>query len=605
MNSCIHRYLTALRIFSALCAGLSTVTLLGACSENSSTGESDSIKQLATVSQAAAVPPFTDMTKASGLNFVHTPFLTGEYYMPEIMGAGAGLLDYDRDGDLDVYLLQGAPLKSSGAAQVAARATDKLFKNLWIETGELTFVDVTAEAGIEATGYGMGVAVGDFDNDGQDDLFVTNFGSNQLWRNQGGGRFEEVSDAAGIHGRSWSSSAAFVDIDNDRDLDLYVVNYVVFSPDQNYVCTSDSGKRDYCGPDTYKPVPDQLFENLGNGRFKESSAQHGLNRGYGPGRGLAISDFDGNGSQDIYVANDGAPNQLWMNSGRGDFVDNGLMSGTSLNADGVAEAGMGVMAGDFDNDGDDDLFMTHLIAETNTLYMNNGQGQFFDATNQANLAAGSLAMTGFGAGWLDYNNDTYLDLFVANGNVKLEAARAGISDYPFEQVNQLFRNDFAERGRFEFIDVSHQAPDVFNVLEVSRGAAFGDLNNDGVIDVVLTNNNGPARVLLNQSKPGRWVGIQLMDPEHRSYEGAEVSLRSGDRLLDRSVVRRSGSYLSSHDARVRLIYSTEADLQATTVQIEWPDGLAEHWQALSPGSYHVLVRGQGRALSSPSGTSHD
>ena len=600
MTSTIHRYLTALRlVLPALMSA--SVLALTACSDSSPATTQELPDQPVAVAEAVPQPPFADVTVSSGLRFKHAPFLTGHYFMPEIMGAGTGLFDYDQDGDLDVYLIQGAPL----TAEAGDGATDQLFKNMWIETGQLEFINVTAGSGIEAAGYGMGIAIGDYDSDGQDDLFVTNYGANQLWRNHGDGHFENVTEAAGIQGDDWSSSAAFVDIDNDGDLDLYVANYVAFSTDQNYRCTSESGKQDYCGPDTYKPVPDQLFENLGNGTFRESSAMRGLNKAYGPGLGLAVSDFDSNGGEDIYVANDGASNQLWMNDGRGHFQDNGLMSGTSLNADGVAEAGMGVMAGDFDNDGDDDLFMTHLIAETNTLYLNNGQGQFYDATNQVNLAADSLAMTGFGAGWLDYNNDTYLDLFVANGNVKLEATRAGKSDYPFEQVNQLFRNMFAVSGRYEFIEVSHQAPDVFDVLEVSRGAAFGDLNNDGAVDILLTNNNGPARVLLNQSDPGVWYGIHLAHPEHLSREGAVVSLLATNELMHRRVVRRSGSYLSSHDHRIRLINPSQNVSGELTVEVQWPDGLTERWSDLTAGSYHHLMRGQGRAVESQAGALGD
>lgn len=532
-------------------------------------------------------PPFADVTEASQLGFVHSPFLTGEFYMPEIMGSGAALFDYDLDGDLDVYLVQGAPLtdKSAGGS-----ARDQLYQNQWMETGRLEFVNVTQEARLSATGYGMGVAIGDYDADGFSDVLVTNFGRNELWRNLGNGEFEEVSQSAGLRDDDWSSSAAFLDIDNDADLDLYVANYVVFSGRQNFRCTSESGLRDYCGPDTYNPVPDTLWVNTG-GQFEDRTEELGLLKAYGPGLGVAVSDFDGNGYVDIYVANDGAANQMWMNSEQG-FTDNGLMSGTSLNGAGVAEAGMGVMAGDFDRDGDDDLFMTHLIAETNTLYLNAGDGQFYDATSEVNLAAHSLPMTGFGAGWIDFDSDTYLDLFVANGNVKLEPSRAGKSDYPFEQANQLFHNRYRQTGHFEFVEVSDSAPDVFGRLEVSRGAAFGDLNNDGAVDIVVTNNNGPARVLLNTQPPDNWLGVQVRHPQHLSTDGAVVSLWAGDKQIDRRTLRRTGSYLSSHDARVQLIPGeSSADVH---VRIDWPDGTTDTWPALENARYHVLEHGGGR-----------
>ena len=547
---------------------------------------------------------FRDVTQSAGLVFRHEPGLTGKYFMPEIIGSGVALFDYDSDGDLDLYLVQAGKFDSEKVSsekidgnsieslEGAAETTDRLFRNLLIEHGELSFEDVTDAAGIVASGYGMGVAVADYDNDGHPDLLVTNFGDNQLFRNLGDGTFEDATKRARLSGNAWSSSAAFVDYDLDGDADLFITNYVAFSPSQNFECTSEGGQRDYCGPQTYLPQVDQMFENLGNGTFKDVSAAVGFHSAYGPGLGVAVFDSNADGYPDIFVANDGAPNQLWINSSGQSFADEGLMSGTSLNADGASEAGMGVMSGDFDNDGDEDLFMTHLKSETNTLYLNDGAGFYFDATDQVNLGASSLAMTGFGAGWLDVDNDGWVDLLIANGNVKLETERIGKSDYPFEQRNQLLWNMVTEQGARQFVDVSAQAGEAFAKLAVSRGVAIGDLNNDGYTDAIITNNNGAAEILLNQLDGNDWLGVQLIDSEKRFIEQAVVTVRAswGDQVRR---VRRSGSYLSAHDSRLQFGLAQLQVGEKPGVHVEWPDGSKESWAGLAPRQYHTLRRGSG------------
>ena len=320
---------------------------------------------------------------ASGLDFQHVTGGTGEFYFPEIAGAGVALIDYDGDGDLDVYLLQGnvlEPAKRLGDALFPPTEGyppgNRLFRNESIPGGELTFVDVTAIARVGDEGYGMGTAVGDFDNDGNADLYVTNFGANVLYRNNGDETFSDVIAWAGVDDPRWSTSAAFLDYDGDGDLDLLVVNYVGFTLNGNKECFIVTGGRDYCGPQTYHAVPDRLFRNEGEGKFSDATGEAGIGAAFGPGLGVSTADFNGDGWPDIYVANDGAANQLWINRGDGRFEDVALMAGAAYNDKGAAEAGMGVSAGDFDADGDMDLFLTHLIEETNTLYRNDGGGLF-------------------------------------------------------------------------------------------------------------------------------------------------------------------------------------------------------------------------------------
>ena len=333
------------------------------------------------------------------------------------MGAGAALFDFDGDGDLDAYLVQGATLEpGAGNSASSGPANDRLFRNELAETGDLRFVDVTADSGIESTGYGMGVAAADYDGDGRTDLYVTNFGPNRLWRNLGGGRFEDATESAAADDPRWSVPTVFFDYDRDGALDLFVANYVDFNLGSHTLCTFGSGEPDYCSPKTYRPEPDRLFRNLGNGRFEQTTDRDGIGAEFGNGLGAVPADFDLDGRLDLYVANDGTSNQLWMNLGAGRFENRALFAGAAVNGRGEAEAGMGVDAGDFDGDGDEDLYVTHITGETSTLYLNNGDGLFTDAGMVAGLDAPSLAMTGFGTGWFDFDNDGDTDVLITSNN---------------------------------------------------------------------------------------------------------------------------------------------------------------------------------------------
>ena len=547
------------------------------------------------VETVAVQPPFIEVAASTGLIFSHFNGASGAFYQPEIFGPGVALLDYDNDGDLDVYLPQASmvdPEQSPEQALFPLPSTqppgDRLFRNQLIPDGELRFVDVTKEAGLGHAGYAQGVATGDYDNDGHVDLYVTAFGSNVLYHNEGDGRFTEVTAAAGVDDPRWSTSTAFLDYDRDGDLDLFVANYVHFTVTGNKQCAGSDGTLDYCGPQSYSQVRDRLFRNEGDGSFTDVSDASGLDASFGPGLGVTCADFNGDGWQDIYVANDGDDNELWINRGDGRFENTALMAGVAINAYGKAEASMGVTAGDFDSDGDEDLFMTHLDRETNTLYVNDGSGHFIDATDANKLGRISLPFTGFGAEWFDFDNDSDLDLFVANGAVRIEEDLRG-QPFPYHERNQLIRND----GNAGFIDITGQAGPALELVEVGRGAAFGDVDNDGDIDIVVSNNNGPTRLLLNTTNGDRhWLTIQLRGVQSNvAGLGARVAVLRTDKPTLWRRVHTDGSYLSASDARVHFGLGQDSTVQA--VAVVWPQGKREIWREISIDTFTTLQEGTG------------
>jgi len=556
---------------------------------------------------SSQTPLFREAASETGLVFQHFTGATGEFYLPEIMGAGAALFDYDNDGDLDVFLIQGAMLDEKKKPSEAKFPPPKdwkpgarLFRNELIPSGKLRFTDVTEKAGLGGAGYGMGVATGDYNNDGYVDLYVTNFGSNVLYRNNGDGTFTDVTREAGVDDPRWSSSAAFVDYDRDGNLDLFVCNYVDFTIRGNKRCFTPTGEPDYCSPASYRPVPARLFRNEGGGKFVDVTQASGVGAEFGPGLGVTCADFNGDGLIDIYVANDGAANLLWINKGDGKFEESGLISGASYGADGVARAGMGVTAGDFDNDGDEDLLVTNLTKEGSTLYRNNGKGLFDDATIEFNLAQPSFHSTGFGVGWFDYDNDGWLDLFTANGAVTLLPALRG-QPYPFHQRNQLFHNEISAASGREpgpqrvFREVTDSAGPAFRLSEVSRAAVFGDIDNDGDVDILVTNNNGPVRLLLNQAAAGsHWLQVKLIGvKDNRDGIGAKVAvIRKNSKPLWRRV-HTDGSYLAASDPRVHFGLGAEASIEA--VGVIWPSGTREMWTNVKVDSMNTLRQGTGKA----------
>ena len=547
----------------------------------------------------------TEITKETGLDFVHFNGMTGQYAINEVIGSGAALFDYDGDGDLDLYLIQGGmfhgqdPGKALFPPKPGMAVMDRLYRNdLKIDADgkrSLQFTDVTEQSKIRETGYGMGVAAGDFDGDGFIDLYVTNYGPDKLWRNEGNGTFRDVTAAAGPFSSEWSTSAAFFDYDRDGDLDLYVCNYLDYRLENRTRCVGSDGKEDYCGPKTYDAVPDRLYQNQGNGTFKDVTTQMGIHKAFGAALGVVAADFNHDGWLDLFVANDGSANQLWVNqAGRG-FTDEGLLAGCALNSAGNPEASMGVAVGDYDDDGDQDLFVTHLTKETNTLYVNDGNGWFEDRTIASGLAGPSTAFTAFGTGWIDLDNNGYLDLIALNGTVQvIETLRNSGDPYPLHQPNQVFLN----KGNGKFEDASASFGTVITRSEVSRGAAFGDIDNDGDVDFIITNNNGPARLVRNDTGAKRpWLGVELKNAKGHAVAHAAVLLttQKGKKLWRWS--QPDGSYLCSSDVRVVIGYP--ADDAPKMLTVYWPDGKGESFPVTKEKIYLSVKQGAGSQIANP------
>jgi len=531
---------------------------------------------------------FKEVAEQVGLKFQHYNGMTGKFCLPEITGSGGALFDFDNDGDLDVFLVQGSTLEPNtqpGTTLFPWRGHEsprgRLFRND-LTNGKLSFTDVTQESGIVATGYGMGVAVGDINNDGLPDLYLTNLGSNQMYLNKGNGKFIDVTKESGTDDPRWSTSASFFDYDRDGWLDLMVVNYADFTVANSPNCFAANTARDYCTPRVFRSPGNRLFHNKGNGIFEDVTISAGIGKEFGHGLGIVTADFNNDGWIDIYVANDGDQNQLWTNQKNGTFVNDALLAGAAVNRNGQTEAGMGVDVGDFDGNGTDDIFVTHLMDEINALFVNLGQAVFEERTREAGLGMPGRRFTGFGTLFFDYDNDGWLDLFVANGAVQLipELVRQK-NPFPLGQPNQLFRNT----GKESFVEILDQ-PEL-QPLEVSRGAVVGDVDNDGDADVLVTNNNGPARLLLNQvGNQNHWLGLRLIGKSGRDMLGALVEIVTGENNILRRRVRTDGSYLSGNDPRV--LAGLGPALKVKAVRVRWPSGAVEEWKDVRVDQYMTL-----------------
>jgi enediyne biosynthesis protein E4 len=550
----------------------------------------------------AAVEWFSDRAKESGLEFTHFNGMSGEFYYPEIMPPGVALFDYDNDGDLDVFVVQdqmlGSKPLSAAKPQPSGPLNSRLFRNDMKPGQPLHFTDVTAASGIVTRGYAMGVATGDFNNDGCIDLYVTVMGPNQLFRNNCDGTFTDVSKQSGTDDPGWSVSATFFDYDRDGWLDLFVGNYLQYNIEANIHCFSLSGSQDYCPPHVYRAAPSHLYHNNHDGTFTDVTVKSGMAREFGPALGTVAADFNGDGWPDLYVANDGQPNQLWINQHDGTFKNTALLAGAALSPEGAAKSSMGIDAGDFDNDGDEDLFITELVGQGDDLYVNDGSGVFEDRSARAGIRLPSLPFTGFGAGWIDIDNDGWLDLVTVNGAVTQNVeALARNEPFSLQQRKQVFRNlanPSAGSGKAaQFEDATKAAGAVFQIPEVSRGLAFGDVDNDGDVDMVVGNDSGPLQLLINNVGNRRhWVGLRLLTGR-RDAIGARVAVTAGN---GRTIWRRAhtdGSYASARDPRV--VVGLGDSQSPVKVRVIWPDGKSETFDGVVIDRYSTLEQGHGHS----------
>ena len=531
-------------------------------------------------------PLFTEVTAALGFSGTAAAWPAGTHALPEVIGSGVALFDYNNDGALDVLHIRFPP-PDVRAPRAAAPAPNQLFQ----QQPDGTFVDVTETAGIGHEGYGQGVAIGDVDNDGDGDVYVTNYGvSDVFYQNNGDGTF--ALKEVGLSNEAWGTSATFGDYDRDGDLDLYVANYVQFDPEM--VCRGKHSATDYCNPKVFEPAMDRLFQNNGDGTFTDVTEQAGIAAMSGRGLGVVCLDLTGDGWADFFVANDGEANHLWVNQTDGTFAEEAILHGLAFNAYGQPEGSMGIAVGDINGDTFPDLFATHLSGETNTLYIAANHSVFTDMTEIAGFAGRDLRWTGFGCGFLDFDNDADLDIALVNGRVKrgeiLEGADVGRFWNFYAEPNLLFQGTQTV-GRFAFSDVSSRAPDFTQPIEVSRGMAFGDIDRDGDVDMVVSSLDNRLRVFRNDAPPPQhhWLFVQAIT-QNRDALGAQVTLQTESRRLTGYVLSGT-SYLSSSEPSVHFGLGTIDKIQA--IDVHWQDGSRERFPGTTPNRRVKVYQGKG------------
>ncbi len=517
-------------------------------------------------SAPTSVEAFVDATQRLGINFQYRASHTSRKYLLETMGPGVALFDYDNDGRLDIYLVNGAPLGDPTPKGTVPQKGDAQYWNrMYHQKTDGTFEDVTEKAGLQGTGYGMGVAVGDYDNDGFEDLYVTAYGGNKLYHNNGNGTFTDETQKAGVAGGGWSTSAAWVDLDGDGFLDLIVLRYLDWDFDDVWCGEHQPGYRSYCHPDYFKPISPLVYHNNKDGTFTEVAQKIGLGKP-GKGLGVALADYDRDGHIDLFVANDSMDEFLYHNKGNGTFEDVGLDSEVAVDIDGRTYAGMGVDFADYNNDCWPDLVVTDLANQRYALYQNNGDGSFTYASNTSGIGQMTMAHSGWGVRFLDYDNDGWKDLLIAQGH-DLDTIEQDHPNLRYREPMLLARN--TGHG---FVDVSAQSGSVFRQTWVSRGMAIGDLDNDGRLDAVVTTNDGPVHILHNETATrNHWILLKLVGHKsNRDAIGAEVTLvtSSGSQY---ATVSTASSYLSASDKRVH--FGLGQENVAQRIEIRWPSGI--------------------------------
>lgn len=515
---------------------------------------------------------FHEVARASGIDFEHFDPVTDTQYVSETIGSGAGWIDFDGDGYLDLVLVNSAPMP--GGSPPTKPPLNQFYRN----RRDGTFEDVTDSTCDSPPGFGQGCAVGDFDNDGFDDLYISYYlGPNRLYHNNGDGTFDPVSAQAGTDCPLWSTSSAWGDLDGDGDLDLYVCNYLEMPLDKYPYCGDPRHKvRTVCSPLKFEPQPDVVYRNEGNGSFSDVSEAWGFRPENGRGLGVVVADLDNDGLPDVYVANDRSPNLLFRNLGGGRFHEQGLLSGCALSADGKAQAGMGVDAGDVDGDGRLDLFVTNFLHEPNSLFRNDGGSMFREISARSGLGRPSFLRLGFGCGLFDADNDGDLDVFVANGHVDRNPELHGFAE-PYRQPAQLFLGN----GKGRFVEITGPAAGAyFSERHVGRAAAFADYDNDGDLDIAVNHNGEPAALLRNDSTDlGHWLRLELVGvPSDRNSVGTRITCVAGGRTQIHELMG-GRSYLSAHDRRPLL--GLGSNQMVDQLEIRWPNGTIKRLQHIA------------------------
>jgi len=511
---------------------------------------------------------FVDITAASGVRFQHVASHTSKKYLPETMGSGVALFDYDNDGRLDIFLVNGAPLSDpTPKGTIPQKTGPKDWNRLFHQKADGTFEDVTEKAGLQGFGYGMGVAVGDYDNDGYEDLYVTAYGGNRLYHNNGDGTFTDVTSRAGVGASGWSTSAAWVDLDNDGRLDLVVLRYVQWDFDDVWCGEHKEGYRAYCHPDSFKAITPLVYHNDGDGRFTEVGQKIGL-ANPGKGLGIAIADYDSDGHIDLFVANDSMPEFLYHNKGDGTFEEKGLLAQVAVDEDGRTFAGMGVDFEDFNNDGRPDLVVDNLANQMYAVYENAGDGTFDYTTKTSGMNRISMLHSGWGLRLMDYDNDGWKDLLIAQGH-DLDTVELTNPQIHYREPMLLARNT-----GHSFVDVSASSGSIFHQAWVGRGLATGDIDNDGRVDAVVSTNDGPAHVIRNETKTANhWLTLRLVGHKsNRDAIGAAVKIVTA-KGAQYGTVTTAGSYLSSSDKRVH--FGLGSEIKAAAIEIRWPSGIRQ------------------------------
>jgi hypothetical protein len=522
---------------------------------------------------------FADITQSAGLRFVHNNGAFGKKYLPEALGPGCAFIDFDNDGYPDILLVNG---QSWPGHESGGKTTLKLFHN----NHDGTFTDVTAKSGLALPMYGLGVAIGDYDNDGFDDIFVTAVGQSHLFHNNHNGTFTDVTKQAGLWGiNEFSTSAAWVDYDRDGKLDLVVGNYVDWSPQKDITCTLDGVHKSYCTPESYSGVSARLWHNLGNGKFEDATQKAGLRDPASKTLGITALDYNGDGWPDLLFANDTQPNKLYVNNRNGTFTERGVQAGIAFSEDGIARAGMGVDAGDYDHSGRPGIIISNFANQMMSLYHNEGNGLFVDEAPRSEIGRSSLLTLGFSCFFFDYDLDGWPDIFVANGHIEddIEKIQQRIK---YRQPPHLFQN----LGQGKFKEVAAQMGPAFSAPRLGRGAAFADINNDGFLDVLVTTNAGSAVLFRNQGGTNHGLRIKLAGTRsNRDGIGTTVRLRIGKDTQNQML--HSGGYLSQNE--LVLTFGMGTATRADNIDIEWPSGQIDHLTNTNADQTIIVEEGRG------------